>query len=300
MLCGGSGSSKVVSAIANYASEKIEPSFVTNVGDNFWYHGLLVCPDTDITVYCLAGLLNSTKGWGIQDDSFEAKSVISKMAPQWFSLGDRDFGLCLWRTQLYQTGWPLSSITKELCSRLGVKYQVIPASDDRLQTFVRTSVGNLHLQEFWVKNGGTLDTFGVEYLGIMDARPSERISDRISGSVLICPANPVTSILPIVNLKGMTERLRKSKVIAVSPFVGDRAFSGPAADLMRGLKIESSSLGVAKLYSKFLKIMFLDKNEEPGIVKSIKDLSVECVQTNTRIESEADKERIAEELTSVF
>jgi len=297
VLCGGSGSSKFVSAISNYGSSEIKPTFAANVGDNFWYHGLLVCPDIDISVYCLSGLLDTYKGWGIQGDSF--KTTISS-STEWFSLGDRDLGYCLLRTEMYRRGWTLTSITLELCKRLGARFPVVPATDDTVQTFIRTSVGNLHLQEFWVKNGGRLEAHTVEYLGIERASPSEELLDIIKDFVLICPANPVSSVLPIVGLKGVSGILKKSRVVAVSPFIGDHPFSGPAANMMRAIGIETTSLGVARLYSRFLKIIFLEKEEDPAIVKSIRDIGVECIQTDTKIESEADKARIAKELIAAL
>ena len=302
VLCGGSGSSKFVSAISNYSGDDVEPRFIGNVGDNFWYHGILVCPDIDIITYSLAGLLDTAKGWGIQNDSFVGKEMLSRLSgtQEWFSLGDRDLAVCLKRTEYYQKGWTLSSITKEICTRLGARRSLTPATDDPVQTFVRTVLGNLHLQEFWVKNGGKLDAFGVQYVGIKKATPTQEFLDVCKNPVIICPANPVSSILPSIRLKGIISRLKKSRVVAISPFVGGRPFSGPAANLMRALNIETSSRGVAKLYSDFLKVIFLDKEEEPGIVSSIRDMGVECVLTNTRIESVDDKKKITAELLAAL
>jgi LPPG:FO 2-phospho-L-lactate transferase len=300
VFCGGSGSSKFVSAIASYADQDVDPKFVANVGDNFWYHGLYICPDIDILTYTLSRMLDSTKGWGITDDRFLGKDALSKSvgSPEWFSLGDRDLGICLRRTELLRKGWTLGSITRELGSKLGIRYPVIPATDDSVQTYVRSTEGNLHLQEFWVKRSGKLEPVDVQYAGVEKAKPADELHEISQNSIIICPANPVTSVLPTLTLKGIRSGLSKTKVLAISPFVGDRPFSGPAAGLMRAVHMEPNSLGVAKLYADFLKIFFLDQNETPEIISAIRGMGIECILTNTRIDSEIDKKMIAKELVS--
>jgi LPPG:FO 2-phospho-L-lactate transferase len=302
VLCGGSGSSKFASAISSYATDAVEPKFIANVADNFWWNGLLVCPDVDIITYALSGILEKEKGWGVHGDSFvniESLSVLRK-SEEWFSLGDRDLATCLKRTQLYKAGWSLSSITQDISSKLGAKNTVVPATDDFVQTFVRTQEGDLHLQEYWVKNRGQLKALGVKYQGIESATPSEQLMNAGDQPVLVCPANPVTSILPTVQLKRVSDGLKKAKVIAISPFVGEKPFSGPAGDLMHSIGVEANSRGVAVLYSNFLKIILLDNAEDPEVTNSINDMGIEAIRTVTRVQSEEDKKRMAEELTSLF
>ena len=302
VICGGSGSSKFASALSEFSEESGDLKFIANVGDNFWHHGLYVCPDIDIIAYSLSNLLDVDKGWGVKGDVHEVRQVLSRISriPEWFGLGDRDLAVSLKRTELYRKGWSLSSITREICFRLGVKGDLIPATDDPLQTFIRTAEGNLHLQEFWVKNAGKLDVTEVQYQGIEKARPTTRFLEACSEPVIVCPANPVTSILPTLGLRGVKSRLKKTRVVAVSPFVGEKPFSGPAATLLRAGGIETNSRGVAKLYSGFLKALFLDKNEDPSIVQSIREMGIECIITNTRISSESDKAAIAMELVAAL
>lgn len=300
VICGGSGSSKFATAISKYACDELNPTFITNVGDNFWWHGLLVCPDVDIITYALSETLDSTKGWGVKDDSWNAKESLAKSAdsPEWFNLGDRDLALCLKRTELYIKGWSLSSITREIAARLGAKDQIVPASDDRVQTFIRTAEGNLHLQEFWVKNKGNIEPFRVSYEGIKVATATKSFLEACKNPVIICPANPITSILPSVDLQGIKTRLRKTKVVAISPFVGQQAFSGPAASLMHAAGFEASSSGVANLYSDFLRILILDSNEDLAVTQAVKDLGIEAIRSRIMVRSEEDKRRIAKELAS--
>ena len=89
--------------------------------------------------------------------------------------------------------------------------------------------------------------------------------------------------------------LRKSRVVAISPFLRDSAFSGPAATFMRAAGYEPSTLGVAKLYSKFLKLFIVDSLEEVDIVKRVKDMGIECLRLNTRM-AESSRLAIAKEI----
>src|SRR4029077_9634212 len=99
--------------------------------------------------------------------------------------------------------------------------------------------------------------------------------DACSDNVMICPANPVSSILPIVGLKGFGKRLSKSRALAISPFIGGTPFSGPASKLMNAVGLEASSYSVAKLYSEWLDIFLVDTSEDNKIIKQIEDLGIE-------------------------
>jgi len=300
VLCGGSGSSKFASAIAQYARENapLDLGFIANVGDNFWYHGLLVCPDVDIITYALSNQLDTQKGWGILNDGTHTKLTLSRTggAAEWFNLGDRDVAISIKRTELLGKGWSLTSITRRLSASLEASFPVIPSTDDPVQTFVKTHEGMIHLQEYWVKNGATFEASGVQYAGVRKAKPTDQFLEYCKDRVVICPANPVTSILPSLSLKGVVSCLKKSKVVAVSPFVGNKPFSGPAGKMMNALRLETNSLGVARLYSKFLKLLFVDTDEDSAIVSEIKDLGIECIKTNTRIETGSNGKTIAMEL----
>ena len=304
VVCGGSGSSKFARAMANYSErrkEKADLGFVANVGDNYWFHGLYVCPDVDILVYSLSGLLDRSKGWGIKSDGFRMKKMLSKLTgEEWFGLGDSDAAFSIRRTELMNKGWKLSSVTDYYCKALGIKYRVMPATDNSVITYIQTKEGRMHLQEYWVKHKGRPEVTDVEYSGIGTATPNENAIKYLSDYVFICPANPVTSILPTIRIKKIQSALKKSKVLAISPFIGEKPFSGPAGKLMKALGLEADSFGVASLYSQFLKIMLVDKSEDQTIVKKIKELGIECVKTNTKIESSSDESRIAKEVLESF
>ncbi len=299
VICGGSGSSKFARAFANYAGQNLEYDlgYVVNVADDYWYHSLYVCPDVDIITHALAGNLDVSKGWGVASDSFSGKQFLSKISdsPEWFSLGDSDSALCLRRAELMKKGWRLSTVTDYFRGCFEIKSPIIPATDDPVTTYFRTASGLMHLQQFWVKNKALPDTNEIEYVGLESATPNPDALSYISEFAIICPANPVTSILPTIRLKKVEKQLIKSRVVGISPFVGNNPFSGPAAKLMSLINVEANSFGVASLYSRVLKLFFVHVSEEPQIISRIRDLGIECIKTNIMMD-ESSSQAIAGEI----
>jgi len=114
---------------------------------------------------------------------------------------------------------------------------------------------------------------------------------------LICPANPVTSIGPMLAIPGFARLLSNSgaRVVALSPMVGGSPYSGPAAKLMRATKSGHDSAAVARLYSRFLDCLMISEEDE-GMCSKIESLGVECVTGDTRIRNEDDELRLARKL----
>ncbi|MDG6998254.1 MAG: YvcK family protein [Nitrososphaerota archaeon] len=303
MICGGSGSSKFASACAQYMStdSTYDLGFISNVADNYWYHGLYVCPDVDIIMHALSGQLNSSKGWGINSDNYENLEVFSTLSTlrEWFSLGSLDSAYCQRRTELIRHGWRLSSITKMFCERLDIRWPIIPATDDEMTTFVRTGVGLMHLQQYWVKYNAVPDPVEVIYQGQIEARANSNSIDYLNHQVIICPANPITSVSPTIGIREVRRKLKNSKVAAISPFVGDKVFSGPASKLMPLAGVEPNSLGVAKLYASFLKLFIIDEQEDKKLEDQIVDMGIECYRTNIRIDS-SNSRSIANEIMNIL
>ena len=262
-LAGGTGSAKLLRGLQHEAGDF---TVISNVGDNFWHHGLYICPDIDIALYTLAGMADTTRGWGIQDDTFSVLSRLKAMGEEsWFNIGDADLATHIFRTERIGRGDRLGEITALLAARLGVEETVIPCTDDNLETYISTDGGTMHLQEFWVKKRGEPEVMGVEYRGAEAALPGPGIEGEIARAdvIVFCPANPVTSILPILAVGGMREAISRSKArrVAISPIVGAAPVSGPAGKMMRGLGLDSNSASVAKLYSGLVDVMLIDASD---------------------------------------
>jgi len=296
-LAGGTGSAKLLRGLSALS---VDLTVVVNVGDNFWVHGLYVCPDLDIAMYTLAGLANRRQGWGIEGDTFRTQAQLGQIGePTWFALGDMDIATQIVRSKMLREGLTLTSATEGLRKVFRVAQAILPLTDDPVETRILTPAGYVHLQEFWVRDRGLPAVRGVAYRGSSEARITVEVERAIKRAdrVIICPANPVTSIGPMLAVPGFSRRLSRTKarVTALSPMVGRLPFSGPAAKLMRAVGMRSDSVGVAQRYSEFLDSLVIDRSDE-GVVGEIEELGIRCVPSDTLMRNRPEEKRIAQEM----
>jgi len=292
-LAGGTGSAKLLRGLSALESNL---TVVANVGDNVWVHGLYVCPDIDTAMYTLAGLSNRLRGWGIEGDTFGVLKQLGALgAETWFALGDRDLATHLIRTQALAKGKTLTQVTEELCKRLKIGQRLLPVTDSRLETKIVTAEGEMDLQEFWVKKGGRPRVTGVRYEGSREAAITPQVADAIrkADKVIICPANPISSIGSMLAVGGLRDSLvgTSAKVAALSPMLGRGPFSGPAAKLMKAAGNSADSVGVAALY-----VDFLDSRRDRDMMARIERLGIRCHLSDARMESGTAERRLAGEL----
>ncbi|MEP7036387.1 MAG: 2-phospho-L-lactate transferase CofD family protein, partial [Actinomycetota bacterium] len=74
---------------------------IGNTGDDINLFGLRVCPDLDTVMYTLGGGVHEEQGWGRADETRAVQAELAEYGakPQWFGLGDRDFGTHIARSQ---------------------------------------------------------------------------------------------------------------------------------------------------------------------------------------------------------
>lgn len=299
-LAGGTGSAKLLRGLSALG---VDLTIVANVGDNVWVHGLYVCPDLDIAMYTLAGLANRRQGWGIEGDTFRTLAQLARIGePTWFALGDMDIATQIVRTKMLHEGLTLTSVTERLREAFHVAQEILPLTDDPVETCILTPGGYVHLQEFWVRDRGRPAAMGVSYRGSSQARLTEEVKKAIKRAdrIVLCPANPVTSIGPMLAVPGFSRTLSqaKARVTALSPMVGRVPFSGPAAKLMKAVGMRSDSVGVAQIYSEFLDSLVIDRSDE-GIAGELEELGVRCVPSDTLMRNASEEKRIAKELLEV-
>ncbi|HET6657669.1 MAG TPA: 2-phospho-L-lactate transferase [Gaiellaceae bacterium] len=264
VLAGGLGGSRCVHALAG-AAGAANVTAIGNVGDDLEMWGLHVSPDLDTIMYTLAGLLDEERGWGVRGDTYEAMAVAEQAGNEtWFTLGDQDAGLHMLRTRLLGKGEPLSTVTRKLAEGLGVGIRLIPATDDRLRTKIRTPDGELDFQEWFVQRRHADRVDGVRFEGAGEARPAPGALEAIAEAdlVVIAPSNPFVSIQPILAVPGIEAALREKRVAAVSPLVGGKAIRGPLAEMMASLGHEPGALGVRALYGDLVSVFVLDREDE--------------------------------------
>jgi len=299
LLTGGTGGLKLLKGFLEVLPQE-EIAVIVNTGDDIELHGLFISPDLDSAVYLVAGLLDEERFWGVRGDTFNCLEMMSKYGlPSWFALGDRDLATHIWRTYLIRNGFQLSEVTKLMCDKLNVKARIMPMTNDKVQTYIDTDLGVLSLQEFWVKYRGQPSVFGVEYRGAEYASAPPEVIDalRKSEAVIVGPSNPITSIAPILAIRDIKETLKEisCKKIAVSPIIGGRAVSGPAAKLMQSLGLEVSPLGVACFYKEIIDVLVLDRTDA-SLVDVIRSVGVIPYATNILMMNDEDRRRLALEI----
>lgn len=263
-LAGGVGGAKLLVGLDAGLGGNL--TAIVNTGDDDSLYGARICPDLDIVTYWLAGIADERRGWGIAEDSFSVMDSLGRLgSPTWFRLGDRDFATCIHRTQRLSEGATLSGATDEIRRALGVRTQVIPMSDDEVRTQIVTRDGEtLAFQEYFVRRRADVDVARVVFAGVEDAKPAPGVVDAIEAAdrVIVCPSNPVVSVAPILALPGVRDALAAHpSVVAVTPIVRGAPLKGPADRLLKGLGIEVSAFGVARLYSGWCKTFVVDGSD---------------------------------------
>jgi LPPG:FO 2-phospho-L-lactate transferase len=293
ILAGGTGSVKLVRGIA---SQTRDISVISNVGDNYWLYGLYICPDIDTMLYGLADILDTDKGWGIKKDTFGFLRQMEMLGEEtWFKIGDRDAAIHLMRTNMLKNGKNLSDITEWMCQKFAVDTKIIPVTDNSVETRIVTNKGELHLQEYWVKYKGDDKVEGIKYIGADKARANPAAVNAIHDSklVVIAPGNPLTSIGPILSIKGIRKELAKSKkkVVVVSPIVGNAAVSGPAAKYLEAAGIDVSVYGLAKMYSEVASHIVIDAADRLH-TRKIENLDMKVYETKIKMKDKKDEEAL--------
>ncbi len=294
ILAGGTGSVKLVRGIA---SQETNTTVVSNVGDNYWLYGMYVCPDIDTIIYGLADLLDYERGWGIKNDTFNFLRQMEVFGEEtWFRIGDRDAATHLIRTNMLKNGKNLSDITKWMCEKFAVAAKIIPVTDNSIETRIITDKGELHIQEFWVKFRGKDKVEGIQYIGSEKARPNPEAVNAIHDSdlVILAPGNPLTSIGPMLQIKGIRKELSKmkKKVVAVSPLIGDKAITGPAGKYMEAAGIEVNSYGLAKMYSDVCSNIVIDSKDKL-LAKKIQNLDMNVYEAKITMKTKQAEDALA-------
>jgi LPPG:FO 2-phospho-L-lactate transferase len=315
-LSGGTGTPKLLAG-ADEVFAPGETTVVANTGDDVELGGFLVCPDLDTVLYLAGGALDRESWWGIADDPATTHEELRRLADaagldagsryldaeaqtsgrqvarwrrfsgvaEFMHIGDHDRAVHITRTSLLDEGHTLTEATRTLADAFDLERTLLPMSDDPIASLVHTPAGPIHFQEFWVAHNGEPAVEDVEFRGGDAAEATDAVSRALGEPVVIGPSNPVTSIGPMLAVEGIEEALEETPVVAVSPFVEDRVFSGPAAKLMDAVGYDPSTAGVADAYP-FADAFVLDEDDRT-------DLDRPTVRTDTEIADPEDSERVA-------
>jgi len=292
VLSGGVGGARFVRGLVDVAEPR-DVTVIGNVGDDVEVLGLHVSPDLDSIVYGLADVNDDERGWGRADESWRAFETVRALGGEaWFQLGDLDLGLHLVRTQALREGEPLSAVTRRIAEAFGVVARVLPATDDRLRTWLETPAGRFPFQEWFVARGHRDEVDGVRFEG--DAEPAPGVLQAIAeaGLILVAPSNPYVSIGPILAVRAIREALeaRRAAAVAVSPLIGGRAVKGPADRMLQRLAGGTSPAHVASTYAGLIDALVVDEAD----ADDLDGLEVRPIVTQTLMSDPDARRRLAE------
>lgn len=310
VIAGGVGAARMLRALLQVVNAS-EVTAIVNVGDDLELHGLRISPDLDTVTYTLAHAINPETGWGLIDESWQARSMLEQYGGvSWFGLGDRDLGTHLYRTQRISEGADLTAVTSEITSAWGLELNVLPATCDRLRTMVTLASDDpsnddfesliagseISFQEYFVQRHHSVPVSAVRFDGAESCQPGPGVIDAINDAdlIVIAPSNPIVSIAPVLAIPGIRDALvrRRNAVTAVSPIIAGAALKGPADRMMSELGHDASVLGVAALYKEFVSTLIID-TEDLEHKSAIEDLGLRCVVAETVMSKPGVSESLA-------
>ncbi|HVP93824.1 MAG TPA: 2-phospho-L-lactate transferase [Methanoregulaceae archaeon] len=271
-LSGGTGTPKLLQGIRDHIGDD-EIAVVVNTGEDIWISGNHLSPDIDTVMYLFLGILNTATWWGIAGDTFTTHEMLKKFqTDEYIAIGDQDRAVQIARGELLRRGTTLTDATRQLCLQSGIKASILPMTDAPVTTMVRSAGKLMHFQEYWVRHRGSVPIDGVERVPDPPPPATGQVIEAIENAdaVVIGPSNPVTSILPILECVGTRSALKDKPVIAVSPFIGNVPFSGPAGALMQAAGFEPSSRGTRELYRDFIDVFIQDVRDPVEVSGSVR------------------------------
>ena len=298
VLAGGVGAARFLEGLVAVA-DPAEVAAVVNVGDDMEWAGLHISPDLETVAYTLSGLVNAEMGWGVGGDGRRVLDRLGSLGgPDWFLIGDDDLATHLYRTHRLREGATLAEATAELAITLGIGCRIIPVTNDRLRTVVRTEDGELAFQEYFVRRRARDAVLALRFDGADAAAPAPGVIEAIAGAgaIVIAPSNPFLSIEPLFAVAGVKRAVIDSPapVVAISPIIGGAAVKGPAAEILASLGHDVSALGVARLYAGVADVFILDE-EDAGLAGAIEaETGLRCLAMPTLMSGAAEKRALAE------
>ncbi|RAP53275.1 MAG: 2-phospho-L-lactate transferase [Methanosphaera sp. rholeuAM130] len=278
VLSGGTGTPKLLQGL----KEVVEPEELTvivNTLENDYFSGVYVSADIDTVMYTLADLINEDTWYGRRDDTFYTHQTLKELGfEEELRIGDKDRALKIQKTLLLKE-YSLEEAVRIQCKNMGITSNVIPMSNQQSTVKIYTDEGVMSFHEFLIKHQSKPEVKDIQY-NTVEASTHVIESIENADEVIIGPSNPITSINPIISMKGVEKALKKIHVTSISPLVGENAVSGPAAKFMKAKNMEINCRGVSKMYKDFLDHYIINTNDEKykdSIEEFIPKVSIENI-----------------------
>jgi LPPG:FO 2-phospho-L-lactate transferase len=315
VLAGGVGGGKFLLGM-RAALRQTHPDAVlkaiVNVGDDMWLAGLRITPDLDSIMYALAGVNDTERGWGRVGETERVSAELQAWGVgwPWFTLGDLDLGAHISRTSWLRDGVPLSEVVRRLSARWPLGAELIPATDDEVETHVVVDDGReLHFQEWWTRHRAQLPARAFVQHGVENATPAPGVLEAISGAdlVVLAPSNPVVSIGTILAIPGVRDAIVDVEVpvVGVSPIIGGAVVRGMADQCLAAIGVETSAEAVARHYGSrqldgILDVWLVDEVDDAAVYALEDDLGIATISRPLWMRDEATSAAIAAEALSLL
>lgn len=302
-LSGGVGGAKLALGLYRILAPG-ELAVIANTGDDFEHLGLHISPDIDTLLYALSERDNRDTGWGRAAETWSFIGAIQELgAPTWFRLGDKDLAVHVFRSMRLRQGNSLSEVTRELAAAFGIAATVWPMSNQPVRTRVRTDMGWLDFQSYFVQARCAPPVRELSYLGADQARPAPEAMSVLRAPSLemicICPSNPYLSIDPILSVPDIRAWLASAgaPIVAIAPIVGGHAVKGPTAKIMNELGHESSVTSVARHYRDVIDGLVIDVADRAQAA-AIEEMGVRALVTETVMTTLEDRCSLARQVVA--
>jgi len=294
-LSGGIGGAKL--ALGLYRVLPPETlTVIANTGDDFEHLGLSISPDIDTLLYTLGGIDNPEFGWGRRNETWTFMAALKSLGGEtWFKLGDGDLATHIERTRRLTAGESLTQITDDFRRRLAISARLLPMSDDRVRTRLRTEEGWLDFQDYFVRLHSEPVVREIVYAGASEARANPDFLAALLNDdlelVVVCPSNPFLSVDPMLSLPGVRDALRRCRapVAAVSPIIGGKAVKGPTAKIMAELGLPIGAAAIARHYVDLLDLFVADEADADVVA----ELEIPVILTRTLMVTLEDRDALA-------
>ena len=302
LIAGGVGGAKMAEGFD--MCKEVELTIIGNVADDDEFHGLWVSPDIDTIIYTLSSKINRCQGWGVNDEGHRALDVLKELGKEtWMFLGDRDFGLHIYRTERLKNGDRPSDITHDISQKFGITSKINLPTDDKVQTRVRTTEGWQTFQEYFVRDKCVPDVLELHYEGLSQSSITPETESSIVNAELIvlAPSNPLVSISPIIEIPGFKKALQNTNVpiIAVSPLINGKVIKGPADKMLASLGHRPDVLGIAQYYKDVISHLVIDE-QDSSFFEDINSIGISPCSTDILMRDAIDKKRLALKILENF
>lgn len=301
VLAGGVGGAKMAEGLA---ASRYGPALtvIGNIADDHEFHGLHVSPDIDTLIYSLADLVDRDQGWGLAGETYRTlKRLAAFGADTWMNLGDLDFATHIRRSELLRAGYRLTEIVEILARHCGVDTPIRLPTDDPVRTRLKTEIGWLDFQEYFVRERCQPAVYDIEFAGAEHATPTPEALSALAGAdlIVVAPSNPLVSIGPMLAVPGFEAALRSASApkIAVSPLIGGRTVKGPADRMLEARGYRADPIGLADFYEDRVDGFVIDR-VDAGLTTTLRDKGFDVIEDDILMRNAHDKRRLAESIVS--